>query len=52
MDFELLLFEALEALIEKCGGNIEEALDLIMCGKKEEEREEIKKWYGWEEEEK
>lgn len=46
---ENLTSKCLAALIEQCGGSMEEALD---CAKvvKETERQEIKNWFGWEEE--
>ena len=53
MDKELLeelLSHAIEALIESNGGSIEQALD-DMGVQEERDRQEIKDWFGWDEEE-
>ena len=50
MVLEIMLSKSLTALIEKNNGSMEQALD-DMNVRDEKTRQEIKEWYGWEEEE-
>ena len=49
LDFESLFADCLSGLVEECGGSIETALDQLTYD--EEERQAIKEWFGWDDEE-